>query len=169
MSEGLRSESLPGDGGQRLLEAPELPVILFSFLLHFVWEFVQVPTYVGMAEMKHWDGIELCMSATFGDAGFALIAFWVGSMSARSRSWIGALGARLPTAIFLAVGLGLTVGVEYYYTNVSLRWSYSELMPIVPPFGTGLSPLVQWALVPPAVLWLTRRHLAGARTLRVNR
>ena len=29
-----------------LAEAPELPVAFFSFALHFVWEFVQVPTYM---------------------------------------------------------------------------------------------------------------------------
>lgn len=61
----------------------------------------------------------------------------------------------------MIVGLGLTVGFEYYYTNISLRWAYSELMPLVPPFGTGLLPLIQWAIIPPIVLWLSRRHLLG--------
>ena len=37
-----------------LAEAPELSIAFFSFALHFVWEFVQVPTYTGMAEMAHW-------------------------------------------------------------------------------------------------------------------
>lgn len=69
----------------------------------------------------------------------------------------------------MVVGIGLTVGFEYYYTNVSLRWTYSELMPLVPPFDTGLSPLLQWAVIPSAVIWLARRHLAGTRVLRVKR
>ena len=34
-----------------LSDTPELPVAMFSFLLHFLWEFLQVPTYAGMAEM----------------------------------------------------------------------------------------------------------------------
>ncbi|MCR5860632.1 hypothetical protein [Mesorhizobium sp. J428] len=95
---GLRSEAPSNDGAHRfpLLEAPELPVIFFSFLLHFVWEFLQAPTYVGMMEMKHWDGIKLCLSATFGDAGFALVAFWIASMSVRDRNWIGARGVCRP-------------------------------------------------------------------------
>ncbi len=157
-----------GDHRLSLLEAPELPVVFFSFLLHFVWEFVQAPTYVGMTDMTHWDGIKLCMSATFGDVGFALVAFWAASLTAHSRNWINA-PATLATAIFLVVGLGLTVGFEYYYTNISLRWTYSELMPLVPPLGTGLSPLLQWAVIPPAVMWLARRHIAGSRNLRVER
>ena len=155
-------------GGARpagLWEAPELPVAFFSFGLHFVWEFVQVPTYTGMAEMAHWEAIKLCLSATIGDVGFALTAFWTASLVVRSRDWI-LRPTRVPVAIFVAVGILLTIGFEYYYTNISLRWTYSELMPLVPPFGTGLSPLLQWLVIPPLVVWLTRRHLLGARAIR---
>ncbi|MCC4299039.1 MAG: hypothetical protein ABJF67_08435 [Aurantimonas coralicida] len=148
----------------RLWEAPELPVAYFSFVLHFVWEFIQVPTYAGMAEMPHWEAIKLCMSATFGDVGFALTAFWAASLAARSREWI-LRPTRIPAVIFVAVGIVLTVGFEYYYTNISLRWSYSELMPLVPPLGTGLSPLLQWFVIPSLMIWLTRRHLLGARAV----
>ena len=148
---------------RRLSEQPDIPVFVFSFLLHFVWEFLQVPAYAGMAELPHWEGVKLCTSATIGDVGFALAAFWTASVIARSRLWL--LRPRpSETAIFLAAGVALTVGFEYYYTNLSLRWTYSELMPLVPPFGTGLSPLLQWLAIPPLVLWLSRRHLLGAVT-----
>lgn len=137
---------------------PEFSIAVFSFLLHFVWEFLQAPTYAGMAEMQHWDGIKLCTSATIGDVGFALTAFWVTSAAARTRYWF-----RNPKPwqllVFIAVGIALTIGFEYYYTNISLRWTYSELMPLVPPFGTGLSPLMQWLVIPPLVLWFTRRQV----------
>jgi Na+/H+-dicarboxylate symporter len=59
--------------------------------------------------------------------------------------------------LFMAVGIALTVGFEYYYTEISLRWTYSELMPRVPPLGTGLSPLIQWIVIPLLVVSLTRR------------
>ena len=136
-----------------LTNAPEFPVAVFSFLLHFVWEFLQVPTYAGMAEMAHWQGIKLCTSTTIGDVGFALTAFWTASLVARTRHWIGRQGA-LPVLVFL----------EFYYTQVTQRWTYSDLMPLVPPLGTGLSPLLQWIVIPPIVLWLSRRHLAGSDT-----
>lgn len=144
--------------------APELPVAFFSFVLHFVWEFVQVPTYAGMAEMPHWEAIKLCMSATFGDVGFALTAFWVASLAARRRGWI-LRPTRVPSTIFVGVGILLTVGFEYYYTSISLRWTYSDLMPLVPPLGTGLSPLLQWLVIPILVIWLTRRHLLGVNVI----
>lgn len=141
-----------------LVDLPEFSVAVYSFLLHFVWEFLQAPTYAGMTEMNHWDGIKLCTSATFGDVGFAMLAFWAASLIARTRSWILNPGL-MQTMVFVAVGIGLTIGFEFYYTNISLRWTYSEQMPLVPPFGTGLSPLLQWTIIPPLVLWFTRRQL----------
>ncbi|WP_417419136.1 hypothetical protein [Hoeflea sp.] len=147
---------------------PEFSVIVFSFLLHFVWEFWQAPTYAGMIEMNHWDGIKLCSSATFGDVGFALTAFWITSAAARSRFWFEAPKA-WQTLLFIGVGIALTVGFEFYYTNISERWTYSDLMPLVPPFGTGLSPLLQWIFIPLAVVWLTQRQTMGAKATEVGK
>ena len=134
---------------------------VISFLLHFVWEFVQVPTYSGMADMSHWEGTKLCLSATFGDVGFALTAFWITAIASRTRGWI-LCPAGWQIALFIAIGISLTVSFEYYYTQVSGRWNYSDLMPLVPPFGTGLSPLLQWLVMPPLVIWFTRRQTGGA-------
>ena len=150
------------DALKKITSAPEFNVAVFSFLLNFVWEYIQAPTYSGMIEMNHWDGIKLCTSATFGDVGFALTAFWITSLAARSRQWI-CWPSAIQLVLFLAVGVALTVGFEYYYTNISLRWTYSELMPLVPPFGTGLSPLMQWIVVPLLVVWFARRQMMGAK------
>lgn len=155
----------PISAGERtsLAEFPEFNVAVFSFLLHFVWEFLQAPTYAGMVELNHWDGIKLCTSATIGDVGFALTAFWATSLVSRSREWL-LRPTPFQLLVFVAVGIGLTVGFEYYYTNISLRWTYSDLMPLVPPFGTGLSPLLQWLIIPPLVLWFARRQIKSVRT-----
>jgi hypothetical protein len=139
---------------------PELGIGLFSFLLHFVWEFLQVPAYAGMAAIDHWDGVKLCLSATVGDTGLAVTAFWAASVAARTRYWIVRPCPR-DLLIFVATGIVLTIGFEYYHTNVSLRWTYADAMPVVPPFGTGLVPLLQWTLIPPVVVWLAARHLGG--------
>ncbi len=143
-----------------LLNQPEANIVIFSFLLHFVWEFWQAPTYAGMIELNHWDGIKLCTSATIGDVGFALTAFWAASAVSRSRLWFFVPTA-LGIVVYLAMGIALTIAFEFYYTNISLRWTYSELMPLVPPFGTGLSPLLQWMTIPLLVLWFTRRQMPG--------
>lgn len=148
------------DALKRITATPEFNVAVFSFLLNFVWEYIQAPTYAGMIEMNHWDGIKLCTSATFGDVGFALTAFWIASLASRSRQWIFEPKA-WQLLMFLGIGIGLTIGFEFYYTTISLRWTYSELIPLVPPFGTGLSPLLQWVVVPLLVLWFVRRQIHG--------
>lgn len=44
-------------------------------------------------------------------------------------------------------------------TRVLNLWQYTEAIPTLPLLGTGLSPLLQWSLLPPLVLWLVRRQL----------
>lgn len=142
----------------RLLRLPELNVALFSFVFHFVWEMLQVPTYAGMEQLDHWTGVKICTQATFGDVGFALAAFWITAGIARSRRWIVTPTLR-QVMIFVGVGVALTIGFEIYYTHVTHRWTYSTLMPIVPPFGVGLTPLLQWVIVPLLVIFVVGRQI----------
>lgn len=147
-----------GKGRAPNARMPELVVALFSFPLHFVWEMLQVPLFSGVAEMSHWGGIMFCLSATVGDVGIALGAFWTTALVAGSRQWV-LRPSTYEVTVFIFAGLIATVALEYYHTNISLRWSYSELMPLVLPLGTGLSPLLQWIAVPALVMWLASRHL----------
>lgn len=48
----------------------------------------------------------------------------------------------------LAVGLGYTVFSEWWNVDVRGAWAYAEAMPVLPVTGTGLSPLLQWVVVP---------------------
>jgi len=143
----------------RIIYLPELNLALFSFVFHFVWEFLQVPTYAGMAEMEHWPATLICTQATIGDVGFALSAYWATALASRSRFWFQA-PRPWQIGLFLAIGILLTIGFEWYYINISGFLVYSYLMPLVPPFGTGLSPLVQWVIVPLLVLLVMQRQLS---------
>lgn len=149
------------DAVSNLWRVPELPIAILSFALHFVWEFLQVPAYEGMATLPHWEGIKTCTAATAGDVGLALLAFWTTAAAFRSRRWI--MHPRPPQlALFVATGVVLTVGLEFYYIEVTGRWVYSELMPRIPPFGTGLTPLLQWLVIPLLVASLSGRVLRGS-------
>ena len=37
---------------------------------------------------------------------------------------------------------------------VRRNWSYSDLMPVIPSLGIGLSPVLQWVVIPALALWL---------------
>ena len=141
----------------RVKYVPELNVAIFSFLLNFIWELMQAPYFASLDEVSHWDGILICLKATFGDVFIALSAFWVTSSISKNRQWIH-LASGLQVAIFLFVGISVTVALEIYNTQFANNWSYSENMPLVPPFDVGLAPLLQWLFVPMLVLWFVRRQ-----------
>nr|MDQ6881210.1 hypothetical protein [Pseudomonadota bacterium] len=79
---------------------------------------------------------------------------------ARDRYWV-LDGRRNALAIFLVLPIMATVAIERLALSGHWmeHWSYSVLMPVVPLLGVGLSPLLQWIVVPPAVLWLVRRQI----------
>ena len=147
---------------------PEVSVAFLSFVLHFVWEFIQVPFFAGLPTADHWAAIKVCTRATAGDVGFALIAFWTTAAVARSRRWITSPRVREVT-VFLAVGVALTVAAEFHAAEIAERWAYADTMPTVPVIGTGLTPLLQWIVVPLLVISVGRRLVSAPnRSLRAR-
>ncbi len=57
--------------------------------------------------------------------------------------------------MLVALGLGYTVFSEWYNVYRAGAWAYAEAMPRV--LGIGLTPLLQWLIVPVAMLMLVRR------------
>ena len=154
---------LPRDGWEA--RVPELVLALFAFLLHFAWELVQVPLYEDMARAAHAAATFTCFKATLGDVAMMLSAYWVAAAYVCDRRWL-LVPTHAAWLIYLAVGLALTVVFELLATGPLQRWRYGDAMPLVPGLGVGVSPIMQWVVIPPMVLWLTRRHIAGAAALR---
>jgi hypothetical protein len=143
---------------RRVLEAPELNVAIFAFLLNYPWEFLQVPFYENMANARHWEAVLFCSRATIGDAAIAVISFWAVAGHSRSRAWI-LRPTPFEVAGFVAAGVGITIMLEWLATEILNRWRYAEAMPTLPLLGTGLLPLLQWLILPPLVVWFVRRQL----------
>ena len=143
---------------RRAAELPELNILFFALLLHFMWEMLQVPLYAQLPGATHWDGIRTCLRATFGDAAIALAAYWCAAAAGRSRQWFRRPG-RGAFWTYLAVGLVATVVLERLATGSAQRWAYAPAMPMVPLLGVGLAPIMQWLVLPPMLLWITRRQL----------
>ncbi len=140
---------------------PEFPLAGFGFLLHFVWEMMQVPWFDGMLETSHGTVVWLCTRATFGDVVILVVAYWTGSAVVRQRQWL-IRGLRLPALVTVATGVLITVVFEWLATGMLDRWSYADNMPVVSGIGVGLTPLLQWLVLPPLALWLARRHILGS-------
>lgn len=139
---------------------PWAALALFAFLLNFVWEILQAPFYRGMADGAHWAAVRTCTLATAGDVVILLVAYAVVAAATRDRWWLAAPPKAARVAGFLAAGVAVTVALEALNVYGLERWAYGPPMPVM--FGIGLTPVLQWLVLPPATLWLARRHLGGA-------
>lgn len=126
-------------------------------MLHFAWEVLQLPLYT------------LWRTGTLGEIAFAVLHCTAGDLMIATLSLLIALllvgnfgwpsvtfGAVM--AMTLGMGIGYTVYSEWLNTTVRKTWEYSEFMPTIPPLGTGLSPLMQWLIVPAIGFWMIRRQ-----------
>lgn len=137
-----------------------LVIFVFAFLLHFVWEMWQIPFYEDMLEASHWSAVIQCTRATFGDGVIAIAAYSVSAIVVRDAAWLYCRKFRTWT-LYLLIGLLATVLIEFLSTEVYDRWQYSDSMPIVPILNTGVTPLLQWAVLPPIYLWMSAVFLQG--------
>ncbi len=131
----------------------------FAFLLHFVWEMLQVPFYAGMVDAIHGSAVRMCTIATVGDAVITLLAYGVVAVATRSRSWLGDLTVKRLAGL-VALGIGMSLVAELLNIHVFQRWQYVAGVPLLA--GMGLNVWLQWLLLPPLTLWLARRHLGLA-------
>jgi len=73
------------------------------------------------------------------------------------RRWPSAGYARVAT-VTVVLGVAYTVFSEWLNVAVRGSWAYAPAMPRVLPFGTGLSPLLEWVVVPLAAFAWARPY-----------
>lgn len=134
-----------------------------SFAFHLMWEVVQLPLYTiwttGSASAIGF----AVMHCTAGDLMIAAAALVSALVLVGHRDWPSDAFTRV-AVVALVIGVGYTFYSEWLNVVVRKNWAYSNLMPTLPIFGTGVSPLLQWLIVPAVALFLTQRQTRGART-----
>jgi hypothetical protein len=144
----------------KMMAMPEINLFLFAFLLNFVYEVWQSPYYEFYGNPSLAGIVSDLTHCTFGDGVITLICSWIVSRVAWSRYWI-VNPSQKQVALFTALGLLITVVIETYRVNVSRAYGVPVLA--VPSLGMSSLALLQWLILPPIVLYLTRRHLLGYR------
>lgn len=147
---------LPRNG---LTYSPEFNIVVFAVLLNLPWEFLQVPFFAGMPSADHWSGVKTCARATLGDAVIMLVAYWGVALRA-GRYWL-ARYRPVHVAAFVGIGVGITIAIERLaLAGVWMDgWSYAETMLVVPLLNVGVTPLLQWLVLPPIALWFSKRQM----------
>lgn len=150
--------------GTTLARNMEFNVVMFALLLNLPWEILQAPLFAGMADAPFADAIQGCARGTAGDAVILLLAYWTVSAIAGSRQWI--LDPSNGQLTLLVVpGVVVTLAIESLATRGYWvhTWGYARTMPVVPVIEVGITPLIQWGILPLLVAWFVRRQLADCK------
>jgi hypothetical protein len=140
-----------------------LPGIAIANLL---WEVAQLPLYAIWTEKPPGFVRYAVLHCTAGDVLIAGSALLLATCLAAPREFPRRGLARVAIVATL-LGLGYTVLSEWLNTAVRASWAYAPAMPIVPLVGVGLTPFLQWSVLPPLALFAAfrrqrRRKPAGA-------
>ena len=120
-----------------------------AFVLNLAWEIAHVRLYAIWAAA---DGMTIAWSllhCTVGDVLIALAMFALAGIALRRTDW----PASRPWAggIIVVIGaMAFTAWSEWYNVYQTGNWAYTAGMPMI--FGIGLSPLLQWLFLPPAMV-----------------
>ena len=112
-----------------------LLIFFLAFAANLAWEFAHASLYI------HYQGQEITslmlIRAVLFDATFiTLLAFPMLAISyLRARLWIA-----------FVIGVLFAIGLEGFALSTG-RWSYNDLMPIIPIINTGLTPTIQLGLI----------------------
>lgn len=135
---------------------PWAALALGTFVLNWIWEMLQAPLYANMRGMAPGKATWLCTVASGGDVVIMLVAYSAVALLVGTRAWfVYPRPGRV--AVYLAVGLLVTVAAEMLSIHRWGRWSYGPSMPLL--LGVGVSPLAQWVVVPLVMLWVAKRYL----------
>lgn len=127
--------------------------LVFVFMANLFWEFAHMRLYTLWQEGSVREIIFAVVHCTGGDALIAtlslilmLLIFGKDWPHSSSKYWIVA-------ALVIVLGLSYTVFSEWLNIVVRKAWEYSDLMPIVPVLNVGLTPFLQWIIIPAVGFW----------------
>lgn len=126
---------------------------LFSFPLHFAWEWVQCqPYFIHLAAPPNLSSMVM---ATLGDVVLTWLVYAV-LAPFHGRAWPLAPWGRSIWLGVMASGLGISVAVELFALQTG-RWSYTEAAPLLPGSPLSMLPIAQMLILVPISLRVTRR------------
>jgi len=126
--------------------------------LNLAWEIAQLPLYTLWSDASPAYAAFAVLHCTAGDVMIGMAALALALTLGRAHDPASWQWRRL-AAIVLVIGVGYTVFSEWRNTSL-WNWTYSALMPTLELGGwkLGLSPLLQWLIIPPVALYLAKRR-----------
>lgn len=127
---------------------------------NLAWEAAHVRLYTLWAEGTPGRIAWAVLHCTAGDGVLGITALAGAVLVTGAWRWPAEGFWRVALATTL-IGLLATVLIEWLAVEVWGRWAYTASMPRLAPLGTALTPVLQWAVLPPICLLAARRLAAG--------
>lgn len=147
----------PWERMKAILNNPVLNFIFFSYVLNATWEWTQSPFFVDTTSSLNlivWYRIH----CSLGDTIVLLVSFSLLSLYRKGLGWICHPKMR-DYFVLCLLGVSYTFFSEYVNVYIKHSWSYSEYMPLMPLIPVGIIPLVQWVILPPVIVFITKRQI----------
>jgi hypothetical protein len=114
---------------------------------NLLWEVAHVPLYTLWLTGSPGEIAYAVLHCTVGDVMIASVCLLLSLVVVGRSEWpLKRFGAVAAATMLLA--LSYTVFSEWLNTEVRGAWAYREAMPRLPGLGTGLTPVLQWIVVP---------------------
>jgi hypothetical protein len=131
---------------------------------HFLWEAAQLPLYTLWRTGTPGAIAFALLHCTAGDILITTATFAVAAALACAFRWPPFGWRMVLTAIVL--GAAYTMFSGWFNLEIRRSWSYTAAMPVLPLTGTGLTPLLQWVIVPGlALAVVAHRYYRASRVI----
>jgi len=135
---------------KRVFKKLILTICSLAFLFNVVWEIAQGPLYEGF--VYDFGHISLCVLASVADMLMVLLLYFVFSIFYKQPYWVNHMTVPKITSLVFIGGIGAILGELRHVAAES--WSYTNAMPTLPFIDVGLSPVLQFMILPTLIFML---------------
>ena len=119
--------------------------------MNLIWELVQMPLYKdALYDVQH---IAFCALASIADALMVLLLYLAVALIFRNPLWIRYLKWQQIGIVILIGGIGAVLAEMRHLSLGS--WAYADSMPIIPIVSVGISPFLQFMVLPLLIYFLS--------------
>lgn len=128
-----------------------LTIGLIALPLNLIWELVQMPLYKGPS--YNIAQIAFCALASVADALMVLLLYFGVSLIFNNSFWIQHPKWQQVAITILMGGTGAVLAEIRHLSSGT--WAYADSMPIIPIVNVGMSPVLQFMVLPLLIYYLS--------------
>lgn len=121
-----------------------LMITVFAFFLNLIWELLQMPLYDRASFTTNH--ITFCALGAVADAIMVLLLYLGFASIFKMPFWMHSLKWQRIVILVFTGGIGAALS-EIRHLSLG-NWAYSDVMPLIPIINVGISPVLQFMILP---------------------